>query len=101
MSDAWPTKLRWAISELEGLHVTYAGDRLILSAITQLQYLLALAEGQETNDSALEKIDIGYLAMYSLSDIISYDLSVALCDIADKVRRDLRAQGRHLNIDRH
>jgi len=100
MNAAWQDKLEWTIGELGRLHNRYPDDRLIVSAISQVQYLLALAKGTEPDDSSLEKIDIGYLAMYSLADIVSYDLSVAMCDISDKVRRDLRRQGRRLNIER-
>ncbi|MCK4658558.1 MAG: hypothetical protein KAV82_03465 [Phycisphaerae bacterium] len=100
MTDLWQAKLQWTLSELKKLREKHPDDRLIVSGITQLQYLLALAEGTESDDSSLEKIDIGYLAVYSLADVVSYDLSVAMCDISEGVRHILRRQGRKPNIDR-
>jgi predicted Kef-type K+ transport protein len=97
MNKTWQEKLSWSKEQL--LSDQYKSDNIILSAISQIEYLEAVDRG-EKEDSEHEKIDIGYLAMYSLADIVTYDLSVALCDISDKIRRVLRRQGRHLNIDR-
>lgn len=99
VSDKWIDKLRWARGEVLALREKHPNEQLLLSASTQLEYLIALDEGVETDDSSLEDIDVGYLAMYPLSDIVSYDLSVALCDIADKIKRDLRRQGRKSKLD--
>ena len=99
VSEKWTDKLRWARTEVLSLREKHPNEQLLLSASTQLEYLIALAEGAETDDSSLEEIDVGYLAMYPLSDIVSYDLSVALCDISDKIKRDFRRQGRKSKVD--
>ena len=94
VNEQWVDKLKWARTELLALRKQYPQERLLLSAITQLEYLIALEEGIESDKSSLEIVDIGYLAVYPLADIVSHDLSVALCDISQKIKRDLRRQGR-------
>ena len=90
MNEAWLTKLKWTLAELDKLRSRYPGDQAIVSSITQVQYLIDLAKGVEQDDSRLEEIILGHHAMYSLVDIASYDLSVAMCDISEHVRRQLR-----------
>lgn len=100
MNQAWLDKLNWTLSELNKLKVRYPADQSVVSSIDQVQYLIDLAEGKKEDDSMLDEIILGHHAMYSLADIISYDLSVAMCDISERVRRQLRQMGRILNIDR-
>lgn len=92
--ERWKDDLIVALNEIIELqkqvpHVTALG-----SAHAQLIYLIALADGTETDDSRLEEIMIGRLAVYQLAGIISFKLSELLCDIEDKVDRYLRRRGR-------
>ena len=98
MNEYWLEKLIQARSWVLTLRGKYPDEILLLSALTQLDYLIALECGVEHDDSGLEKIDVGYLAMYPLVDILPHDLSVTLCDIAGKVKRELRLQGRQSNL---
>lgn len=95
LDGEWMAGLCRARAGVLALRDKYPSETLLLSAATQLDYLIALADGKESDDSALEEIDLGHLAAYPLADVLSYDLSVALCDIAERIRRDLRRQGRN------
>ena len=98
MKETWLDKLTYARKGIVSLQEQYPKDACLLSALSQLDYLIALECGDEQDDSLLEKIDVGYLAMYQLIGILSHEMSVALCDIACKVKRDLRLQGRKSNL---
>ena len=99
VNETWGEKLRWARSEVLTLREKYPNESLLLSVLAQLDYLIALDDGVESDDSSLEDIDIGHLAVYQLADMLRHDVSVALCDIAQKVKRDLRRQGRKSKLD--
>ena len=96
MKKNWTETLAWAKSGLQSLQNQYPEAQDIHSAILQIEYLEDLDRGTQTDDSRLEEIILGHLAMYSLSDIISHDLSSVLCDISCKIERDLRRQGRQM-----
>lgn len=98
MDEDWLEKLMQARSGVLALQARYPRDVCLTSALSQLDYLIALESGDEHDDSLLEKIDVGYLAMYQLIDILSHELSTTLCDISCKVRRDLRLKGRRSNL---
>lgn len=95
----WRSDVQAALDGIAPLQEQYPGDTALLSANRQLVYLASLLDGIEEDDSALEEITLGYLAMYQLADVISPDLSETMCNISDRVRRYLRQQGRQLKID--
>jgi hypothetical protein len=49
--------------------------------------LIALADGKENDESALDDITFGRYAAYHLAGLIPDDLSNLLCELSDKVRR--------------
>ena len=95
MKDSWPKKLKWTLAELEKLQTRYPGDQATVSSINQVLYLIDLADGRELDVSRMEEIIMGHHSMYSLNGVVSGDLSEAMCDISEHVRRQLRRQGRH------
>ena len=95
----WRDDLQSALDGIRALQTTHAGDVALLSAERQLTYLLALADEVEKDDAALEEINLGYLAMYQLTDILTADLAERLSEVNDRVRRYLRQLGRHLKVD--
>lgn len=98
MNETWLETLTYARKGILMLQQAHPREVCLTSALSQLDYLIALESGDEHDDSLLEKIDLGYLAMYQLIDILSHELSTTLCDIAYKVRRDLRLKGRRSNL---
>ena len=100
VGDDWKRSLESAIRVLDEAQQSHLVDVAIVTARQQLLYLLALALGHETDDSALEDISIGYIAMYQLDGLLSSDESQLLCSISDVVRRYLKQHGRVMKIDR-
>jgi hypothetical protein len=100
IGDSWRDKLLIALHEVTALQSKYPGDIALLSAARQLSYLIALADSVENDDTALEEITLGYIAMYQLQDVASADLAELLSEINGRVRRYLRLNGRRLKIDR-
>lgn len=90
----WDKMLRWSRQQVLKLREKYPDEPALLSVVTQLDYLIALADGVETDDSALEDITIGYLAVYPLADVLPDDVSVALCEISQMIKQGLRSVGR-------
>jgi hypothetical protein len=99
IDKSWKSDVQAALNQISDLQVTHPADTALLSASRQLTYLLALIDGIEQDDAALEEITLGYLAMYQLSDIASADLAELMSEINDRVRRCLRQNGRKLKID--
>ena len=95
----WRDDLQSALNGIRALQTSHAGDVALLSAERQLTYLVALVDGVEEDDAALEEINLGYLAMYQLPDILAPDLAERLSEVSDRVRRHLRQLGRRLKID--
>ena len=95
----WRDDLQSALDGIHALQAVYPGDVALLSAERQLTYLVALADGVEKDDGALEDISLGYLAMIQLTDVLTPELSELLCELSDRVRRYLRQLGRKLKID--
>lgn len=100
IGDKWREKLLRSHRFIQNLQKEYHSDQALISAETQIVYLLALADGIEEDDSRLEEIMLGYLAMYQLTDILSHDEAELLCEIADKIRRYLLRNNRVRNVDR-
>ncbi len=63
MNENWLEKLMRARSGVLTLREKYPEELMLVSAVTQLDYVIALECGVEQNDSGLEKIDVGYLTM--------------------------------------
>jgi len=99
IDKSWKSDIQAALDQISDLQTAYPSDTALLSALRQLTYLLALIDGIEQDDAALEEITLGYLAMYQLSDIASADLAELMSEINDRVRRCLRQNGRKLKID--
>jgi hypothetical protein len=99
VGDDWKRSLESAVRVLDAIQASGHGDIALLSARQQLLYLLAIAIGHEKDDSGLEDINIGYIAVYQLDGLLSSDESQLLCAICDVVRRYLRQHGRKLKID--
>lgn len=97
--ELWREEVMAALQGVAELQVSHPGDVALLSASRQLTYLLALTDGVEKDDAALEEITLGYLATYQLADIVSPDLAELLSTVNDRVRRYLRQHGRRLKID--
>ncbi len=97
-NETWLQTLTYARKGILALQERFPREVCFTSALSQLDYLIALESGDEHDDSLLERIDVGYLAMYQLIGILSHELSTALCDIACKVKRDLRLKGRRSNL---
>lgn len=92
--ERWRDDLIVALNEIVELQKQAPHVIALGSAQAQLVYLIALADGTETDDSRLEEIMIGRLAVYQLAGLISFKLSELLCNIEDKVDRYLRRRGR-------
>ena len=88
-----------ALAEIEALMKQYHSDVALLSSQRQMLYLLALLDGIESDDSALENITLGYMAVYQLSDVLSPDMSELMTSISGRIRNYLRKHGRQLQID--
>ena len=86
----WPVMLRDAWQQVRAEMPKYPNEPALLSVLAQLEYLIALADGKESDRSALPKINIGYLAAYPLAGVIPDKLDKLLCEIAEKVRRELK-----------
>lgn len=99
IGESWRDKVVAALAQVSELQEKYPGDIALLSASRQLSYLLALADGVENDDGALEEITLGYVAMYQLTDIASADLAELLSEINDRVRLHLKQNGRKLKMD--
>ncbi len=99
IGNQWREDLQSASDGIQELQASFTGDSAILSVQRQLSYLIALADDIEQDDSALEEITLGYIAMHQLPDILPADLSELLCQLNDRVRRYLRRQGRSLKTD--
>lgn len=80
------------LREIEELIGRFPGDIALASVRIQLQYLIHIERGEESDRSRLGEITLGRLAVYDLSNMISDDLSKALCSVADDVRRQLRRE---------
>ena len=94
LNETWLEKLISARLGVLTLREKYPNENALISAAAQLEYLIALEQGVESDDSALERITLGYLSAYPLSDIISHELWNTLAEIDDKVKPELRRQGR-------
>lgn len=86
--------LRDAWQQVRAEMLKYPDEPALLSVLRQLEYLIALADGKESDRSALSRVNLGYMAMYPLSGVISDRLSKLLCEIAEKVRRELKRMKR-------
>ena len=95
----WRDDLQSALDGIHPLQAVHVGDVALLSAERQLTYLVALVDGVEKDDGALEEITLGYLAMVQLTDVLTPELSELLCELSDRVRRYLRQLGRKMKID--
>jgi hypothetical protein len=89
----WTEQLRTAREQISTLQTEHPEELLLTSVHRQLDYLLDVAEGT-ADDTKLETINVGRLAMYPLVDLLPDDLCNLLCEISGKVRRDLKRQGR-------
>ena len=94
------THMTWIRDELIKLRERYPDDPAIDSCIAQMDYLIALETGEQSDDSRLEEIILGHHAVRSLADIINQELSEAMCQLTDSIRGKLRLQGRRMLIDR-
>lgn len=90
LDDNWQNLLKSARSLTEQEYKANPSEIPLQSVLSQLDYLIALEAGVESDQSALQEINMGYLAVYPLADVISNELSTQLCDISQSVKRELR-----------
>lgn len=90
LGDIFGDVLKSSLAAIDDLRQTYPNVQALLSVRSQLHYLIALDDGIEVDDSALENLTLGYLAVYPLAGILPSDLSKSLCDISQRVKRRLR-----------
>jgi hypothetical protein len=98
IGESWLKMLVLALGKVCELQGKYPSDIALLSAAKQLNYLIALADGSEEDDSALEDITLGYIRAYQIADIISPDVAELLSEINGRVGQYLRQTGRRLKI---
>ena len=97
--QGWKPDVIAALSEIRRLHSVHPEEVALFSAAKQLEYLLALTDGVEVDDRALEEINLGSIAMYQLGSVATSELGEQLSTINEQVRRFLRMNGRRLKID--
>ena len=79
-----------ALTQIQKYYEQFPGEPALASVTNQLQYIIRLERGEETDRARLTQLTLGHHAVYALSNIISDDLSKLLCEISDDVRRRLR-----------
>lgn len=90
LDSRWLVMLHNALQQVSAELLKYPDEPALSSVLSQLEYLIALADGRETDRSALSRVNLGYLAAYPLAGLIPDNLDRLLCEIADKIRRDLK-----------